>query len=355
MNNEPDAALAASRYARQMRYAPIGTAGQQALGERSVVVVGIGALGAVIAQHLVRGGIGRIRLIDRDIVEFSNLHRQVLYTEDDARRLLPKAEAAAIHLHAANTEPNIEPIVTELNVHNAEQLLADAHLILDGTDNFSTRYLINEVSVKHGIPWIYGGAVGGSGMCTSIIPGETPCFRCLFPSPPAGGAVDTCETAGVIAPIIDIIGSLQAAEAMKLLTGNEAAVNRGLIQFDVWRSQWMNIQTTQSKRVDCPVCAKRQFDWLDGDGDINAHAGTATLCGRHTVQVTPPRPMLVPLAQLAERLSHAGQLELTPFLLRLSLAENGLTLIVFPDGRALVQGTDDPSVAKRVYNNMVGT
>ncbi|QKS48721.1 ThiF family adenylyltransferase (plasmid) [Paenibacillus cellulosilyticus] len=344
---------AASRYARQMRYAPIGTTGQQALGERSAVVVGVGALGSVIAQHLVRSGIGRIRLIDRDIVEFSNLHRQVLFTEDDARRMMPKAEAAAIRLRAANAAPFIEPIATELNAYHAEQLLADADIIVDGTDNFTARYLINEVSVKHQIPWIYGGAVGGSGMCTSIIPGETPCFRCLFPAPPAAGTVDTCETAGVISPIIDIIGSLQAAEAMKLLTGNKAAMNRGLIQFDVWRSQWMNIQTTQSKRADCPVCARRQFEWLDSD--TAAHEAAAALCGRRTVQITPPRPLQIPLTQLADRLSHAVQLELTPFLLRLTLVDRDYTLIVFPDGRALVQGTDDLSVAKQIYNDLIGT
>lgn len=344
---------AASRYARQIRYAPIGTTGQQALGERSAVVVGMGALGAVIAQHLVRSGIGRIRLIDRDIVEFSNLHRQVLYTEEDASRLLPKAEAAAIRLRAANSLPIIESVVTELNAYNAELLLADSDIVVDGTDNFTARYLINEVSVKHNIPWVYGGAVGGAGMCTTIIPAATPCFRCLFPVPPAAGTVDTCETAGVISPIIDIIGSLQAAEAMKLLTGNEAAMNRGLIQFDVWRSQWMNIQTTHSKRSDCPVCAKRQFERLDDDA--NANAATAALCGRNTIQVTPPRPMQVPLSQLADRLSHVGQTELTPFLLRLSLTEHEYSFLLFADGRALVQGTDDPIIAQRIYNDLIGT
>ncbi|GMK41705.1 molybdopterin biosynthesis protein MoeB [Paenibacillus sp. CCS19] len=343
---------AGSRYVRQMRFAPIGAAGQQSLGSRSAVVVGLGALGAVIASHLVRGGIGRIRLIDRDIVEYSNLHRQMLYTEQDAEQLLPKAEAAAIRLRAANSEPIIEPIVTELSPSNAQKLLADADIIMDGTDNFSARYLMNEVSVKHGIPWIYGGAVGGSGMCTSIIPGETACFRCLFPAPPAAGAVDTCETAGVISPIIDIIGSLQAAEALKLLTGNAGAVNQGLTQVDVWNSQWMNIKTTQSRRSDCPVCANRQFDALENHDN---HTETASLCGRHTVQITPPQPLQTPLPHIASRLSHTGEIELTRYLMRLSLADSDYTFILFPDGRALVQGTDDPITAQRIYNDLIGT
>lgn len=341
-----------SRYVRQMRYAPIGAAGQQSLSSRSAVVVGLGALGAVIASHLVRGGIGRIRLIDRDIVEFSNLHRQMLYTEEDAEQLIPKAEAAAIRLRAANSEPIIEPVATELSAFNAEQLLADADIIMDGTDNFSARYLINEVSVKHGIPWVYGGAVGGSGMCTSIIPGTTACFRCLFPAPPAAGAVDTCETAGVISPIIDIIGSLQAAEALKLLTGNAEAVNQGLTQVDVWHSQWLNIKTTQSRRIDCPVCAKRQFHALENHDN---HSATASLCGRHTVQITPPQPLQTPLTQIARGLSHTGQIELTRYLMRITLADRECTFILFPDGRALVQGTDDPVTAQQIYNDLIGT
>ncbi|MBD3917652.1 ThiF family adenylyltransferase [Paenibacillus sp. PR3] len=347
-NNTP----ATSRYVRQMRYAPIGTAGQQSLGSRSAVVVGLGALGAVIASHLVRAGIGRIRLIDRDIVEYSNLHRQMLYTEEDAEHLVPKAEAAAIHLRAANSEPIIEPVVTELSAFNAERLLADADIIMDGTDNFSARYLINEVSVKHGIPWVYGGAVGGSGMCTSIIPGTTACFRCLFPAPPAAGAVDTCETAGVISPIVDIIGSLQAAEALKLLTGNAGAVNTGLTQVDVWHSQWLNIKTTQSRRSDCPVCAKRSFETLE---NTDSHTAAASLCGRHTVQITPPQPLQSPLSQIASRLSHIGQIESTRYLMRISLADRECTFILFPDGRALIQGTDDPVAAQRIYNDLIGT
>jgi len=347
-NNSP----AASRYVRQIRYAPIGAAGQQSLSSRAAVVVGMGALGAVIASHLVRAGIGRIRLIDRDIVEYSNLHRQMLYTEEDAEQLMPKAEAAAIRLRAANSEPIIEPIVAELSAFNADQLLADADIIMDGTDNFTARYLINEVSVKHNIPWVYGGAVGGSGMCTTIIPGTTACFRCLFPAPPAAGAVDTCESAGVISPIIDIIGSLQAAEALKLLTGNAKAVNPGLTQVDVWHSQWLTIKTTHTRRSDCPVCSKRQFDHLENN---DSHAAAASLCGRHTIQITPPQPLQASLSQIASRLSHTGQIELTRYLMRISLADRDCTFILFPDGRALIQGTDDPIAAQRIYNDLIGT
>ncbi|EFM10189.1 UBA/THIF-type NAD/FAD binding protein [Paenibacillus curdlanolyticus YK9] len=340
------------RYARQIRFAPIGSQGQQAISARSAVIVGMGALGSIIAQHLVRAGIGRLRIIDRDIVEWSNLQRQVLYMEEDAAQMLPKAEAAAIRLHAANSLPVIEPIVTDLVPHHAEELLTSTDLIIDGTDNFSTRYLLNEISVKYDIPWIYGGAVGGSGMTMTILPGETPCFRCLFPSPPAGGTTDTCETAGVISPIIDIIGSLQAAEALKWLSGNRQAMNPALLQADVWNNRWLQVRMDQSRRADCPVCARREYEWI---GDHNVHApAAAALCGRNTIQITPDKPMQISLETLANRLAPAGHITVNRFLLRIQLAQSELSLVVFPDGRALVQGTDQAHEAKRLYTQLLG-
>ncbi|MWC26948.1 ThiF family adenylyltransferase [Paenibacillus sp. MMS18-CY102] len=338
------------RYARQMRFAPIGTQGQQAISSRSAVIVGMGALGSIIAQHLVRAGIGRLRIIDRDIVEWSNLQRQMLYMEEDAAQMLPKAEAAAIRLHAANSLPIIEPIVADLVPHLAEELLTGNDLIIDGTDNFSTRYLLNEVSVKHHIPWIYGGAVGGSGMTMTILPGETPCFRCLFPTPPTGGTTDTCETTGVISPIIDIIGSLQAAEALKWLSGNRQAMNPSLLQADVWNNRWLQVRMDQSKRTDCPACAHHAYEWIGEQHDYAA----AALCGRNTVQITPDKPMQLTLESLARRLAPAGQVTVNRFLLRIQLAQSELSLVVFPDGRALVQGTDQIIEAKRIYTQLLG-
>ncbi|WP_127531179.1 ThiF family adenylyltransferase [Paenibacillus kobensis] len=340
-----------SRYARQMRYSPIGETGQLRLGGRSAVIVGMGALGAVIAQHLVRGGIGRLRMIDRDIVEWSNLHRQLLYMEEDAEQMLPKAEAAYHRLKAANSLVELEPVVADLAPHNAEQLLTGFDLILDGTDNFAARYLINEVSIKHQIPWIYGGAVGGSGVTASFIPNETPCFRCLFPVPPSAGAVDTCETAGVISPIIDIIASMQAAEALKWLTGNRQAMNATLMQADVWHNQWFGVRTDQSKRSDCPVCQSRRFDLLEAR---HQEPCAASLCGRDTVQITPAHAMQAALPEIARRLSAAGSIYLTRFLLRLELSNQGVSFVLFPDGRALVQGTDDPIAAQRLYESLLG-
>jgi len=341
-----------SRYARQMRYSPIGESGQRQLGGRSAVIVGMGALGAVIAQHLVRGGIGRLRMIDRDIVEWSNLHRQLLYTEEDAEQMLPKAEAAYRRLKAANSLVELEPVVADLTPHNAEPLLTGFDLILDGTDNFATRYLINEVSVKHRMPWIYGGAVGGSGATASFVPDETPCFRCLFPVPPTAGSVDTCETAGVISPIIDIVASLQAAEALKWLTGNRLAMNAALMQVDAWHNQWISIRTDQSARADCPVCRHRRFDQLDAH---HREPSAASLCGRDTVQITPAQAMQASLGEAARRLAAAGSIHLTPFLLRLELTDQGMSFVLFPDGRALVQGTDNLVAAQRLYDALLGS
>ncbi|GFN30854.1 ThiF family adenylyltransferase [Paenibacillus xylaniclasticus] len=340
-----------SRYTRQMRYAPIGAAGQLKLSGSSAVIVGMGALGSVIAQHLVRGGIGKLRMIDRDIVEWSNLHRQLLYMEEDAEQMLPKAQAAYHRLKAANSLVELEPVVADLAPHNAEQLLTGFDLILDGTDNFTARYLINEISIKHNIPWIYGGAVGGSGVTASFIPGETPCFQCLFPVPPSAGAIDTCETAGVISPIIDIIASMQAADALKWLTGNRQAMNASLMQADVWHNQWFGIRTDQSSKPDCPVCQLRRFDHLEACHD---ETSAASLCGRNTVQITPAREMQAVLPEVARRLSAAGRIVLTRYLLRLELQDSNMTFVLFSDGRALIQGTDNLIVARKLYESLLG-
>lgn len=344
------ASQSTSRYARQIRYAPIGASGQHLINESSAAVVGMGALGSVIASHLVRSGVGRVRIIDRDIVEWSNLQRQMLYTEKDVQELLPKAEAAAAHLREMNSSVLLEPFVADVTPLNAEQLLSDVQLIIDGTDNFSIRYLLNDISIKHNIPWIYGGAVGASGMTMTIEPGNTACYRCLFPEPPAPGTTDTCETAGVISPIIDIIASVQASEAIKLLSGNKQALHRTLFQVDLWNHAWMPVGLSNARRSDCPTCGQHRFPFLDESG---AETAAASLCGRHTVQITPGKPVSLDLEQLKERLAPAGRTTYNRYLLRLELAE-GITFVLFNDGRALVQGTDELSKAKSIYAELLG-
>jgi len=337
------------RYARQVRFSPFGREGQERLSRGFAVVVGMGALGCVIANHLVRAGIGRIRLIDRDIVAWSNLHRQSLYTEADVDGGVPKAEAAAARLRAFNSEVAIEARVADLNPRNAERLLSDADLIVDGTDHFAIRYLINDAAVKYGIPWIYGGAVGASGMTMTIVPGETPCYRCLFPSPPPPGSADTCETAGVLPPIVDLIGSLQAMEAIKLLGGRKERLHGALIHADLWNTEIKKMKTAGARREDCACCGLRRFEYLDADERGDAQI---VLCGRETVQIAPAEPLRLDLDGLADSLKSAGRVERNPWLLRLTLDE-GVSLVLFPDGRTLVQGTADPERARRIYDRIL--
>jgi molybdopterin/thiamine biosynthesis adenylyltransferase len=340
-----------SRYARQIRYSAIGEEGQTRLQQAHAVVVGVGALGCVIANHLARSGVGKLTLIDRDIVDMSNLQRQLLYDEEDAVGATPKAIAAAARLARINSSIDVFPHVADLNSYNAEALLSDADVVIDGTDNFGVRYLINEISVKHGIPWIYGGAVGASGMTLTINPGVTPCLSCLFPEPPAGGSLDTCETAGVLAPIVDTIASMQVMEAIKLMTGHPEALHGSLMQIDLWQHQWQSLSVSGARNPTCPVCVGRRFDLLEGESDHEPM--TASLCGRNTIQVSPARPSSLDLGSISERLGKAGRIELNPYSLRLHLPD-GIIFLLFSDGRALVMGTDEPLRARRTYAELMG-
>jgi len=340
-----------ARYARQVRFAGIGEKGQARLLEAQAAIVGVGALGCVIANHLARAGVGKLTLIDRDIVDRSNLQRQMLYDEADAESGTPKAIASAAKLRSINSGIEVVPHVADLNAFNAETLLSGADIVLDGTDNFNARYLLNEFSVKSGIPWIYGGAVGASGMTMTIVPGSTPCLRCLFPEPPGGGTLDTCETAGVLSPIVDTIASAQAMEAIKLLAGRPEMLHGSILQIDLWLQQWHSLGVAGARRADCPVCAERRFDILDGDAGFET--ATASLCGRNAVQVLPPRPLALDLRSLETRLGHAGLAELTPYSLRLRLP-SGIAFLLFPDGRALVMGTEETQIARRIYAELLG-
>src|SRR5436190_8167607 len=247
------------RYSRQMRFYGIAEAGQRKLVDARVTLCGCGALGTVLANALVRAGVGHLRLIDRDFIETHNLQRQVLFDEHDVAENLPKAEAAARKLGAINSSVYVEPVVTDIDRTNILSLVEDADLILDGTDNFEIRYLINDVAVKLGKPWVYGGCIGSHGQVMAILPGKTPCLRCVFEAAPAPGEAGTCETAGVLGPIVNIVASLQATEALKILTGNEGAVNRDLVYMDVWENVERRIKVSRLKgAVDCPCCGRRR-------------------------------------------------------------------------------------------------
>lgn len=338
-----------TRYSRQMLFAPIGVKGQEQLGQKKVAIVGMGALGTVLANHMVRAGVGHVRLIDRDFVEASNLQRQMLYDEQDAAQHLPKAVAAAAKLRAINSGVRVEAFVADLHANNAESLLADADLLLDGTDNFQVRYLLNDVAVKHQIPWIYGGAVRARGMCAVIRPGITPCFRCLFPHSPAG-RTETCDTVGVIGPIIHVIASYQAAEALKLLVGATESLNPNLEQIDLWDNDSLSIPIAEGRNPACPACVMGQFEYLEMRSAETEEF--ATLCGRDTVQISPGKPQSVDLPRLAQELKKLGDVEQNRFLLRFHTGEH--TLVFFQDGRVLVQGTPDIATARTLYARYVG-
>lgn len=339
------------RYHRQALFAPIGGEGQRLLQSKKVAIIGLGALGASLAQMAARAGIGHLVLVDRDVVELTNLQRQILYTEEDVKEQLPKAVAAQEHLKAINSEITIEAHVSDLNAENADDLLQDCDLILDGTDNFATRYLINDVAVKHHIPWIYGAAVRSQGAVATIISGVTPCFQCLFPQAPVA-SIDTCDTAGVISPIIQIVTAYQMTEAMKILTGHVETIRSQLLHVDPWYGLHYQMDTTKQKKVDCPCCGKHHFHFLDNR--MNQPI-TSVLCGRDTVQIRVPHRQQLNFTQLEERLQESGSIHRTPHFLQFKPTEYaGLTLTVFQDGRVLLHGITDPDEALSLYRKLIG-
>ncbi|OYD06748.1 ThiF family adenylyltransferase [Paludifilum halophilum] len=339
------------RYSRQMLFPPIGEKGQKRLSESRVAVVGMGALGTALAHHMVRSGVGYVRLIDRDFVEASNLQRQMLFDEADAEEALPKAEAARRKLTAINSAAELEAHIVDLTWNNAESLLTGVDLILDGSDNFTVRYLINDVSVKHDIPWIYGGAVSARGMSFTIRPGITPCLRCLFPQSPDPGTAETCDTAGVIGPIIQVIAAYQATEALKILIGDTESLNPKLRHVELWHNREASLSVEERRQKDCPACGRQQFDYLDPK---EKSASAVSLCGRDTVQVSPSPSSSVDLGKLEQRLSSVARVERNRFMLRARLDEQHC-LVIFPDGRTLVQGTADLAQARSLVDRYVGS
>ncbi|MCR8643677.1 ThiF family adenylyltransferase [Paenibacillus sp. N1-5-1-14] len=339
-----------SRYSRHTRFQPIGEAGQQQLINSRVAIVGLGALGTVLANHMVRSGVGFIRIIDRDFVEESNLQRQILYDEEDANLHTPKAIAAASKLRLINSLVEIEPHIADLNSANAEQLLSNVDLILDGTDNFTVRFLINDVAIKHQIPWIYGGAVSSRGVSYTIIPDQTPCLRCLFHSAPALGTTDTCDTAGVIGTIIHVVASFQATEAMKLLIGDRDHLQGRMNQWDLWENHYSSIDVSKARKVDCPACGKHDYEYLDAVLD---EEWIQTLCGRDSVQIHPVQATSLSLEQLEQKLQALGDTTRNRFLLKFAPSAH-IRMMIFPDGRVMIQGTDDIVQAKTLYAKYLG-
>ncbi len=335
------------RYRKQILFEPIGEEGQAKLARSRVAVVGVGALGSMAANLLARAGVGFLRLIDRDFVELDNLQRQVLFDEADARASSPKAVAAKEKLGAVNSEIHIEAVIEDLRARNAESLLSDVDLVLDGTDNFETRYLVNEVCVKLGKPWIYAGVVGASGMMLVVRPTDGPCLACVFPDAPAPEDAPTCDTAGVLGPAVSVVASFQVTEALKLLTGQADAVSKGLVRFDVWKGIVQESLLVAS-RLDCTVCRDRSFPLLEGRTGVTA----VKLCGRNAVEVCREDNIVIDFEAMRRKLEPSARVEANPYLMKVALG--GVEMMIFRDGRAIVKGTSDPAQAKTLYAKYVG-
>jgi len=332
------------RYSRQILFRGVGAEGQKRLAAARVAVVGCGATGSVVSSQLARAGVGTIRIIDRDYVEPSNLQRQTLFDEADARESLPKAIAAARQIAAFNSQIVVEAKVADLTPENIEPLLEGVQLILDGTDNFETRYLVNDFAVKAGVPWIYAAAVGSYGATLNVIPGTTACLACIFPDSPTG-MVETCETAGVLGSAVNLVASIETAEALKFLVVATEKIRRTLLSWDVWNDERAEIQAGRP-RVGCRACGERDFVHLEGEGRPHI-----TLCGRNSVQIH-ERHRLVDFREMSERLKPHGTVRHNDFVLKFWREPYEMTL--FSDGRAIIKGTTDTGVARSLYARFVG-
>lgn len=350
MEHESDHAmdhhLKTGRYSRQVILPFLGETGQQKLLGSKVALIGCGALGTGIANNLVRAGVGHLKIFDRDYVELNNLQRQTLFEERDVSENLPKAVAAAKQLARVNSSVRIEPIVTDVNFTNVENLVKDADLVLDGVDNFETRYLVNDVCVKRGIPWVYGACVASHGLVMPIDPGHTPCLRCAFPVPAPAGFSQTCDTAGVLNASSLMVACLQTAEAIKYLSGNQSAWIDGIFKIDVWTNQYSQFKIPREE--DCICCVKRNFEFLEGEEGLQL----TSLCGRNAVQIIQKGVSGIELEKMAARLAQFGEVQFNKFLLKFSIA--GYVLTLFPDGRAIIQGTSDSTTARSLYAKYIG-
>ena len=333
------------RYSRQVLFSGIGPKGQAAIGGARVTVVGCGALGSVSSEMLARAGVGRLRIIDRDFVEWSNLQRQSLFSEADVESGMPKALAAEQALKRINSEIEIHGVVDDLEHRNVDELLGDSDLVVDGADNFEVRYLVNDFCVQRGVPWVYGAAVGSYGLSMAIVPGQTACLRCVFEEPPGAGSSETCDTVGVLAPIIHVVSSYQIAQTLRILTGLPPA--DGLLTVDVWQDDWRRV-TVGGPSETCVCCGEGRFEFLSGTGE----SSTTSLCGRNAVQIKPPTTGSIDLTELARRLEGTVPLHLGRYLLQ--IRPDRFEIALFRDGRAIIKGTGDPSEARALYARYVG-
>ncbi len=348
-NVSPSSADPLARYVRQSLFAPLGTEGQERLQASRALICGCGALGSVAANTLARAGVGKLRIVDRDFLELNNLQRQVLFDENDVAAGIPKAVAAQQRLAQINSQVEVEAVVADVDYRNVLQLFDDVDVVLDGTDNFETRFLLNDAAIKTQTPWIYGGCIGAEGQTMSIVPGRTACLRCLMRESPPPGTTPTCDTAGILGPIINVIASIESCEAIKILAGRWDAVSDVLNVIDLWDNRIRQINLSSLRDAgDCPTCHQLQFPWLEG-----ARGGqSAVLCGRNSVQLTFEQEAKLSLERLAEKLKTVGKVKANAFLLRLEV--DGFQLTVFPDGRAIIGGTEDITEAKTVYAKYIG-
>ncbi len=343
------------RYRKQTLFSGLGEVGQERLRASSAVLVGCGALGSVIAESLVRAGVGTLRLIDRDFVELSNLQRQVLYDEQDVSERLPKAIAAVNKLRRINSDVKLEPFVADVTYSNILEFISGADVILDGTDNFEIRFLMNDASVETGIPWVHAGCVGSHGQSMTIRPGITPCLRCLMPEAPGPGVGETCDTAGVIGPAVQIMASLQVVDALKILSGQPELISPRMMIVDVWSGTFRQLKLDSLSRENCPCCGGKERLWLKGEKG----AQSTVLCGRNSVQIAPDSVSKIDFQQVSERLQKLGNVRVNSFLLVFTPSDRRnvppLELTLFRDGRAIISGTEDLAVAKSLYAQYVGT
>jgi len=336
-----------SRYDRQTRVKEIGTAGQAKIAASVAVVAGLGALGTAIANLLARAGVGTLRLVDRDVVERSNLQRQCLYDEDDAAQSLPKAEAAVRHLRRINSEIRYEPIVDDINALSIERILAGATVLVDGLDNFHARAVVNEACVKHGVPWVYGAALATYGSTATVVPGLTACLHCVMPAAALEATLPlTCETVGVLGTVTSLVGAWQASEALKIMVGSGDQACRDLVHFELWHNEVTALPARRND--DCEVCVKRHFALLERRERVM----TTSLCGRDAMQVVPPASFKLDFSLLRDTLSRSLKLQENGHLLRFRADDHDM--VVFPDGRAMVFGTSDSKQALSLYGKYIG-
>jgi molybdopterin-synthase adenylyltransferase len=337
------------RYSRQKVLYNIGEQGQKKLAKSRVLILGCGGLGSASASLLARAGVGYLKLVDRDFLDVSNLQRQILYEEHDVKEGLPKVIAAERKLRHINSTIQIEPIIADVNRFNIEKLIQDVSLVLDGSDNFETRFLLNDACVKHNRNWIYGAAIESYGLMKNIIPGKTACLRCIMDNIPDPGTIDTCESVGVFGSIVVLIASLQCVEALKFLTGNLKELNQDLLSVDVWQNSFQNITVTKSEiQKNCLVCNSKQFDFLAG----KRGSAFTSMCGRNAVQILPFKESELDLAKLAISLSALGVVKANEYLIRFEIDE--FELSIFPDARVIVKGTTDVGIARSLYSKYVG-